>query len=268
MSEEHDQPGSDDLPPKGKSGANSASFSGRVQLLANHPWVAFVLPLAIFMAVGCFEPKPPTGDAANATSWELPYSAYPWVYTLKVALTSAALVWVWPAVAALPRRVTPWSIIVGVVGVVLWVGLWKLQLEKKLLEPLGLGKLLDFGVRSAYNPLVELKSQPALAYAFLAVRLFGLAVVIAMAEELFLRAFLMRFVIRHDWWTVPFGDVTRLAVPMLMHPAELLAAGVWFSLVTWLMMKTRSLGDCILAHATTNLLLGCYVLYSGEWTLL
>ena len=55
---------------------------------------------------------------------------------------------------------------------------------------------------------------------------------------------------------------------MLMHPAELLAAAVWFSLVTWLMVKTRSLWDCIVAHATTNLLLGCYVLWSGEWTLM
>ena len=275
MPEQPHDPQSNDSSLWSKSGAAGTSFSGRSQLLANNPWIAFVLPLAVFMAVGCFEPKPLAADAqATASAWELPYWTYPWVYLLKVVLTSAALVWVWPAVASLPRRITPWSIVVGVIGVFIWVGLWRLGLERRLLEPLGLGKLLDFGVRSAYNPMAELKNQPVLAYGFLALRLFGLAVVIAIAEELFLRGFLMRYVIRHDWWTVPFGDVNRLAivigtaVPMLMHPGELLASAVWFSLVTWLMIKTRSLGDCIMAHATTNLLLGCYVFYSGEWTLL
>ncbi len=235
-----------------------------------------VLPLATFMAIGCLEPKPGPADAAisSTSAWQLPYSAYPWVYTLKIVLTTAVLAWAWPALQVFPRRVTIWSLGVGMVGVCLWVGLWKLGLEQRLLAPLGLGKILDFGVRSAYNPLVELADRPALAYGFLAIRLFGLAVVIALAEELFLRGFLMRFVVRNDWWNVPFGDVNTAAlvagtlVPMLMHPAELLAAAAWFSLVTWLMVKTRSLWDCVVAHATTNLLLGCYVVWSGEWTLM
>ena len=56
----------------------------------------------------------------------------------------------------------------------------------------------------------------------------------------------MRFVMRPDWWNVHVwpGEYVALvvgtAVPMLMHPAELLAAAVWFSLVTWLMVHTRS----------------------------
>jgi CAAX prenyl protease-like protein len=249
--------------------------SARTRLLASQPWIAFVLPLTTFMAVGCFEPKP-GGEAGGEASlaWQLPYSAYPLVYTLKVVLTAAALVLVWPALRAFPRRVTGWSLVAGIVGVCLWVGLWKVGLEQRLLAPLGLERLVDFGVRSAYNPLAELADRPALAYGFLAIRLFGLTVIIALAEELFLRGFLMRFFVRPDWWNVPIGEVNTTAlvvgtlVPMLMHPAELLAAAAWFSLVTWLMIKTRSLWDCVIAHATTNLLLGCYVLWSGEWTLL
>ena len=250
--------------------------SARKRLFARQPWIAFVLPLATFMVVGCLEPKPVAADVAGQPSpaWQLPYSAYPLVYTLKIALTTAALAWVWPALAAFPRRVSFLSLLVGVVGVCLWVGLWKLGLEQRLLAPLGLGKVVDLGARSAYDPLVELADRPMLAYGFLAVRLFGLTVIIALAEELFLRGFLMRFFVRPDWWNVPIGEVNRTAVlagtlvPMLMHPAELLAAAVWFSLVTWLMIKTRSLWDCIVAHATTNLLLGCYVIWSGEWTLM
>jgi uncharacterized protein len=189
-------------------------------------------------------------------------------------LTAAALAWVWPAVRVFDRRVTVWSLVVGVVGIFAWVGLWKLQGQLLLHTPAALRGWLDLGARSAYNPLAELASRPALAYGFLAIRLFGLTVIIALAEELFLRGFLMRFFVRPDWWNVPFGEVNTSAlvvgtfVPMLMHPAELLAAAVWFSLVTWLMIKTRSLWDCVVAHATTNLLLGCYVIWSGEWTLL
>jgi CAAX protease family protein len=57
------------------------------------------------------------------------------------------------------------------------------------------------------------------------------------------------------------------AVPMLMHPGELLAAFVWFSLVTWLMTRTRNIWDCVAAHAVTNLLLGIYVVTQHQWQL-
>jgi hypothetical protein len=36
-------------------------------------------------------------------------------------------------------------------------------------------------------------------------------------------------------------------------------------MIAWLLVKTRSLGACIIAHGVTNLLLGVYVLYSRDW---
>ena len=53
--------------------------------------------------------------------------------------------------------------------------------------------------------------------------------------------------------------------PVLLHPAEMVAAAVWFSMVTWLMLRTRNIWDCVAAHAVTNLLLGAYVVTTGEW---
>ena len=53
-----------------------------------------------------------------------------------------------------------------------------------------------------------------------------------------------------------------------MHPGELLAAFVWFSMVTWLMVRTRNIWDCVVAHAVTNLLLGIYVVTTGNWQLM
>ena len=113
-----------------------------------------------------------------------------------------------------------------------------------------------------------------LAYGFLAVRLFGLALVVPVIEEFFLRGCVMRYVMLERFWEVPFGNVNRTAViagtliPVLMHPQEVLAAAVWFSAVTWLMVRTRNIWDCVFAHAITNLLLGVYVLASGQWWLM
>jgi CAAX prenyl protease-like protein len=162
---------------------------------------------------------------------------------------------------------------VGAVGVVLWVALCSLDLERKLLVPLGLESIIGLGERPAYNPLERLAATPGWAYAYLAVRFLGLALVVPVIEEFFLRGFLMRFVVAQEWWTVPFGRVTLPAAiagtlfPMLMHPAELLAAAVWFSLVTWLMIRTKNIWDCVAAHAVTNLLLGIYVVTFGQWQL-
>jgi len=41
----------------------------------------------------------------------------------------------------------------------------------------------------------------------------------------------------------------------------------WGFMVGGLLAYTKSLGACIIAHATTNLLLGVYVLYSKQWSL-
>lgn len=246
--------------------------------LTRYPWVIYVLPLAVFMLFTSLEPTPEKvnerGDQeAKAAAWQLSYEYYPLVYTLKLAATLVAIAVVWPGYRKFAWRITPWSVGVGAVGVVLWVGLARLGLEKRLLGALDLDSL-DLGQRSAFNPLVELADKPAWAYGFLAIRFLGLAAVVPIIEEFFLRGFLMRFVVRQDWWNVPFGEVNRMAiavgtlVPMLMHPGELLAAAVWFSLVTWLMVKTRSIWDCVVAHAVTNLLLGVYVVATGNWQLM
>jgi len=158
--------------------------------------------------------------------------------------------------------------------VVAWIGLCHLGLERRILPTIGLGGLLGSGQRSAFNPLVELAGQPALAYGFLAIRFVGLALVVPVIEEFFLRGFLMRLCVHDCWWNVPFGTVNLLAVavgtavPMAMHPAELAAAFVWFSMVTGLMVATRNIWDCVAAHATTNLLMGIYVVAWNQWQLM
>lgn len=242
-------------------------------VLARHPWLVFVLPLAVYLLVGSLEPTPTKPDE-TAVTFGIPYGYYPLIYTTKLLLTAITVVLVLPGYAGFPFRLSWLSPVVGVLGAVLWVGLCKLQLEQQLLVPLGLGEFLGLGTRSAFNPLEQYADHPLAAWGFLSLRLLGLVVLVPVIEEFFLRAFVMRYVMAQDWWRIPFGQVDATAVvvgtvvPMLMHPAELVATAVWFSLVTWLMVRTRSIWDCIAAHAVTNLLLGVYVVVSGDWWLM
>ncbi len=247
------------------------------------PWLTFLLPFIVYMVVGSFEPGPPkpgtklpdgsVRPAVNNNWFGLEYRYYPVVYTVKIALTIAAMLFVLPGYRQFPFQISLLAIGVGVVGVVFWIGLCQLHLERRLLAPLGLDSFLGLGDRPSFNPLEELAATPLWAYTFLAIRFVGLALVVPVIEEFFLRGFLMRLFVRETWWTVPFGTLTAAAaivgtaVPMLMHPGELLAAAVWFSLVTWLMVRTRNIWDCVAAHAVTNLLLGIYVVTQHQWQL-
>lgn len=245
------------------------------QLLRN-PWVVFLGPFIVFILLTSLEPTPKTPGGAGI-GLAIPYAYYPWVYTIKIVLTTLSVILVLPSYRQFPFKVSGWAVLVGVVGIVVWVGICKLEIERSVLialndmvGSLGFGNLVDIGERSAYNPFEQISSTSG-AWAFLAVRFFGLAVVVAVIEEFFLRGFLMRFFIERDWWKPPIGtvDATGIVlctvVPMLMHPGELVASAVWFSMVTLLVLRTRNIWDCVVAHAITNLLLGLYVVYSGEW---
>jgi membrane protease YdiL (CAAX protease family) len=256
------------------------------QLLSRYPWLTFLLPFIVYMVVGSFEPSPPKQvavlpDGTPATpissNWfGLGYRHYPIVYTVKIALTIAAMIFVAPGYRQFPFRVSALAILVGVIGVVLWIAICKLGIEQRAVDQLGKDSkvvtLLGLGERPAFKPLQELAPTPIWAYTFLAIRFIGLALIVPVLEEFFLRGFLMRYVIRDDWWNVPFGTVTTTAlvvgtlVPVIYHP-EKLAALVWFSLVTWIMWRTRNIWDCVAAHAVTNLLLGIYVVTQHQWQL-
>jgi uncharacterized protein len=248
----------------------------RTSLIARQQWITFLLPFLVFMLVGTLEPTPeePGGKAIGLA---IPYAYYPGLYALKIVLTVAAVAFVLPGYRQFPLRAGPLAIVVGAVGGLLWIGLCTLDWEHAYLLPLlqrvGAGGLIGAGARAAFNPF-EHFSQPIWAWTFLAVRFFGLVAVVPVIEEFFLRGFVMRFVMEREWWNVPFGKASTLAivlgtaVPMLMHPGELLAALFWFSMITWLMLRTRNIWDCVAAHAVTNLILGVYVVLSGTWRLL
>jgi CAAX prenyl protease-like protein len=106
---------------------------------------------------------------------------------------------------------------------------------------------------------------------FLGLRTLGSVALVPIAEELFWRGWLMRWLIDHDFEKVPLGKYAPEAfwLVAIFFASEHgpywevgLAAGVIYN---WWMIRTKSLADCILAHAVTNGILAAYVMASGQW---
>ena len=87
----------------------------------------------------------------------------------------------------------------------------------------------------------------------IAIRLFGSAFGISVAEELFFRKWLIGFA--GFWWMV--------ALFAIEHDRWLVAAicGIAYGVL----YLRRGLVAAIIAHATTNLVLGLWVLKTGQW---
>ena len=102
-------------------------------------------------------------------------------------------------------------------------------------------------------------------------RIFRAVVLVPIIEELFWRAWLMRWLISPRFEKVPLGTYQfgAFAITAVLFASEHgpywdvgLVTGVIYN---WWMVRTRSLGDCILVHAITNACLCGYVVATGHW---
>jgi len=228
----------------------------------DRPWQACVVPLVVFSALGLLEPARDGGGLAGMLG--IPFRAYPLVYGLRIGATLLAVARCREPLSRWVGRPAWWPPLVGLALVVPWVVLASLQRDA--------GWAPAIGGRAAYDPFAADAVLPA--WASLAIRGLGLVLVVPVVEELFLRGFLMRAVIREAFWTVPFGTLTlgsaaaALVYAAATHPAEGVAAVGWFAVVTGIAAATRRPSDAILAHAGTNLALGVYVVVTRRWWLL
>lgn len=218
--------------------------------------LAYVVPFALFLILTSLE------------GFEAVKPYYPWVYAGKLVLVSAALVRYGNAYPSFATAGLGLGVAAGVVGVFLWVGIVALELE----APLRAALPAVFGSgRASYNPF-EAIADPAGRWAFIVVRLIGLAVIVPLVEEIFWRGFLMRYFINEDFANVPIGTFTPMSFALVTilftapHP-ELLAALVWGAMINLLLCRTKNLWSAIACHAVTNGLLGAYILTTGAWNL-
>jgi uncharacterized protein len=107
--------------------------------------------------------------------------------------------------------------------------------------------------------------------AVLCLRAFRAVAIVPLVEELFWRAWLMRWIVQDDFLSVPLGtwSVRAFWLVAILFASEHgsywdvgLAAG---ALYNWWMIRTKSLADVVVAHAVTNACLSAYVVLAGKW---
>lgn len=217
-----------------------------------------ILPFSLFMAFIGVEEVARTLNAHHLStiSEQALYGLYP----LKTLAVGALLLLYrkrYPEIQFTDWRhlkTTALSVSTGLLIFVLWINLdWAFGVQG---EPAG------------FNPAAI--SDTGSRELLLSFRLAGAVLVVPVMEELFWRSFLLRYIIKSQFTRVPLGTFTwpSFVLTSILFGVEhhyILAgivAGILFNL---LLYRTRSLSQCILAHAVANLALGLYVLQSGQW---
>jgi CAAX prenyl protease-like protein len=218
--------------------------------MVRHPAVPYVAPFLTFIVLMGVE------RAAG-----LPTT---WMYPLRAVATLAVLLAVSRApLAARPARPLA-SVVVGAAVFGLWIG------PDVLFGPgyrhFWLFRNSITGAAASSIPIVLRHN-----LWFLALRTASCALLVPPVEELFWRGWAMRWIVASDFEKIPLGTYHAAAFWMvaLLFAAEHgpywevgLATGIIYN---WWMVRTRTVSDCIVAHAVTNGLLSVYILATGQY---
>jgi len=216
----------------------------KFQSLPYFPYLVRIIPFAVFAALTLAQ-----GQFGETGAY--------WIYALKT-LVGAWLIWIVRAHVKEMRWNISWeSIVAGVAVFIVWVGLD--------------GFYPMLGERSgAFNPLKSYGEGSAIAWTFIAVRVFGSSLLVPMLEEVFYRSFLYRCLIKSDFISVPLKSFNLIAFLIV-------CAGFGLSHYEWLpgvlcavvyqglVIRKGRLGDAITAHAITNFLLGLWVVFQSAY---
>lgn len=214
--------------------------------------MARILPFALYMAFLAIEGA--VADFAPALHW----LDVRWLYPVKIAAVVAAL-WYYRSsyVELFSRPTWLWAGLVapllGLVVFVLWINMdsgW-----------------MNLGGAAGFDPR---DSVGAFDWPLVMTRLAGAVLVVPLMEELFWRSFLMRWIQEHhflDLAPVQIGLRAMLISSVLFGVEHnLWLAGIVAGLAyAWLYRASGNLWPPIIAHATTNLVLGLWVLSTGNW---
>lgn len=216
---------------------------------ALHPAIPYVGPFVIFLALLAAMPHIALPPRAGLVLW--------------LAVPAAAILLLSREVLQLRPSRPLWSLALGVAVFFLWVGpdvLWPEWRNSVLFR----------------NALVG-QAQTSLPAAVLAdpwsivLRSARAVLVVPILEELFWRGWLMRWIAEPDFRKLPLGhyDARSFWIVAVLFALEHgsfwdvgLATGIVYN---WWMVRTKCLGDLILAHAVTNACLCWYVVAGGHW---
>ena len=140
------------------------------------------------------------------------------------------------------------AVLVGLLAIVIWIAI------DPFYPKLGTAALFD----------------PTGRWLFLSFRIAGAVLVVPLMEELFWRAFLIRWLVNRDFQSVPVGTFTGLSFVVTValfgvEHTQWLAGLVCGVLYNWLYYRWRDLSICVVAHAVSNAALAAWVLATGDW---
>lgn len=217
--------------------------------LIRHPALPYVIPFGVFLAFLALDRYLPFSSETN-------YAVRFFVVFAVLALFSRKVI--------TPQFSHFWgSLAWGVALFTIWVGpdvLWPAYRQSWLFNNSIVGA-----------PKSSLPQGVKASLTFIIFRVLSSVVNVPVLEELFWRGWLMRWLISPDFLKVPLGSYTRQSFWLVaaLFASEHgsywdvgLIAGVVFN---WWLMRTKSLADCILAHAVTNACLAAYILIRGQW---
>jgi len=214
--------------------------------------LAYILPMIVFCAflalVGVLKG---TGDAFWLRAPEY------WLFPLQTACAAGVLLYFWREYEFHGLKGLPVVLVVGFGVFVLWIAPQAFFGSAARVE--------------GFNP-DTFAAQPAAYWATVILRFVRLVIVVPLVEEIFWRGFLLRYFINDKFETVPFGAFSWLSFVvvcvgfMLVHQtADWPAALITGALYNFVAYRTRSLLSCVLTHALTNLLLGLWIMRTGQW---
>ncbi|MDX2150582.1 MAG: CAAX prenyl protease-related protein [Bryobacteraceae bacterium] len=218
-------------------------------LTERHPSLPYVIPFAVFLAALAIFPKLGLPDRVE--------------FPLRILLLIAVL-------AVFSRKVISFRVVAPVTTVMMGIAVFALWVAPDLLIP-GWRQHWLFQ-NSILGTVSSSLSESAKSDSFvLALRTFRAVVLVPIIEELFWRAWLLRWLINPDFRKVSPGAYTAQSfwLSAVLFASEHgpywdvgLVAGMAYN---WWMYRTKSLGDLILAHAVTNACLCGFVLITGRW---
>ena len=212
-------------------------------------WLPYVLPFALFLAFLALQDQLPLRADIEMPLRLVILTVVLWVFSRDVIdLRSTQL---------LP------STILGVAVFFIWIG------PDALIPGYRQSVLFQNWITgSLHNSIPEGALQnPVVLWS----RILRAVVLVPIIEELFWRGWLMRWLIHPRFETVKLGTYKPVSffITAVLFATEHgpywdvgLVTGLLYN---WWMIRTKSLGDCILAHAVTNACLCGYVVATHRW---
>jgi CAAX prenyl protease-like protein len=180
---------------------------------------------------------------------------FEWLYPLRFIAAAIALCYFWPELKKLNWRFGWFGPVAGVAVFLVWIApsWWAHQ--------------------SAASPLGQALAalSPTARWTWISFRVAAACLTVPIAEELAFRGYLARRFISREFDQVSFTGLTALSIALsslafgLMHGQHWMA-GVLAGLVFAVALRWRGrMGDAVVAHAVSNLLLAVWVIGFGDW---